>query len=373
MVMKNIKLSLIAIIAAGTISVCNAQVSVTGSPLTPVMVTPSSICTATLMNPGPETNVSLDAGIYNSAGEELLHVRTSSFRVASGVNVISASNFVIVQTTYAPNGQGSFLQSQKQLPSGMFKHCIRVINAGGENEDEFCQDLDSENNSFLNLVFPNDNDTIETTTPLLTWTHSEPFTVLTPGESFRIVLVKMNAGQNAEEAVLSNQPLFIMSNIFRHDVQYPFDAPQLKEGESYGWQVQKMAAGGQGIIVKTESWKFTVKGAAPVAENKYAVLKKKPDGGFYTAANNKLYFRFEEDYRGSQLSCIIYDEKHQAINPEPENEQQKAQNQNAVQVKSNGYNRFEIDLEVMRLKTGFYYLEVRNEKNELFVLKFYVE
>lgn len=370
--MRNIRSILFSITALCS-GMLSAQVSVTGSTLTPYVVTPSTICNVTLLNSQAETSVSMEVTISNSAGEVLLRVRTGSFRVGNGVTVVQPSMFTITQTTFSASTQATFIQSNKQLPSGIFKHCVHVLNASGETDDEFCQDLESDNNSFLNLVYPADRDTIETTTPILTWIHSEPFNLLTPGESFRIVLVKLNAGQDAEGAVASNQPLAILPNLFRHDVQYPFDAAKLVEGQTYAWQVQKMAAGGQSIIAKTESWQFTIKSNVPVAENKYAVLKKKPDGGFYTAANNKLFFRFEEDYRGDKLNCVIYDEKHQAINPAPENEGKKAENESGVEVKNNGLNRFEIDLDALHLKTGFYYLEVKNEKNELFVLKFYVE
>jgi hypothetical protein len=370
--MKNMRSILLSITALCS-GLLSAQVSVTGSTLTPYVVTPSTICNITLLNSQAETSVSMEATISNSAGEILLRVRTSSFRVGNGVTVVQPSMFTITQSSFSSSPQSAFIQAQKQLPSGLFKHCVHILNAGGETEDEFCQDMESDNNSFLNLVYPADRDTIETTTPLLTWIHSEPFNLLTPGESFRIVLVKLNAGQDAEAAVTANQPLTIIQNLFRHDVQYPFDAAKLVEGQTYAWQVQKMAAGGQSIIAKTESWQFTIKSNVSAAENKYAVLKKKPDGGFYTAANNKLFFRFEEDYRGDKLNCVIYDEKHQAINPTPENESKKSENQSGVEAKNNGLNHFEIDLDVLHLKTGFYYLEVRNEKNELFVLKFYVE
>ena len=114
-----------------------AQVTVTGSSLTPYVVTPTTICNVTLLNSQTETMISLDASVYNSAGEMLLHVRTNPFRAANGVTVVQGSMFSILETNYGTGSQAAFLQAQKQLPSGMFKHCVHVINGGGETEDEW--------------------------------------------------------------------------------------------------------------------------------------------------------------------------------------------------------------------------------------------
>jgi hypothetical protein len=372
MMTKKIRIPLICfLLFAGNL--LRSQVTVTSTSLTPLNVTPASVCQVTLMNAQAATTIELRASVYNSAGELLLEVKTRTFNIQSGMNVIQAQSLAFSSVMYAASNQGRFVQAQHQLPSGAFKHCVHIINLGGEIDDEYCQDIESDNNSFLNLVSPFDHDTIDTKTPLLTWTHSEPFNLLSPGESFRLVLVKLNDGQDAEAAVTANSPYFISSNLFRHELQYPFDAKALKEGETYAWQVQKLSAGGQGIVNKTEAWQFTIHKPKVIADNKYAVLKKNPDAGFYTAANNKIFFRFDEEYKGTKISCVIYDNKHQKIDPQPENEQKKAEQQAAIEAKTEGYNQFEIDLDPLRLKNGFYMLEVRNEKNERFILKFYVD
>ncbi|MEO5645221.1 MAG: hypothetical protein ABIS12_18005 [Bacteroidia bacterium] len=354
-------------------SMLHAQVTVTNASLTPLNITPASICQVTLINAQGAINVALRAAVYNSAGELLIEVKTTVFNIHSGVNVLQAQSLGFASVAYAPSTQGKFVQAQHQLPSGAFKHCVYVINLGGEVDDEYCQDLESDNNSFLNLILPFDRDTIDTKTPLLTWTHSEPFNLLSPGESFRLVLVKLNDGQDAEAAVTANSPLFISNNLFRHELQYPFDATALKEGESYAWQVQKLSAGGQGVVNKTDAWQFTIRKPKEVKDNKYAVLKRKLDAGFYTTTNNKLFFRFDEEYGGNNISCVIYDEQRKKVNPEPDNETQKEAKQTSVLIKSNGYNRYEINLEELNLKSGYYFLEVFNEKKEKFTLKFYVE
>jgi len=350
-----------------------AQVTVSSANLQPFNVTPATICQAVLLNGPGETNVSLDAKIFNSAGEVLLAVRTQPIHLHAGVNALQLSQIVAASVVYGTSQQSVYVQAQKQLPSGMFRHCITVIANTGEPDDEFCQEIESSVNTFLNLVSPFDKDTIDSPTPILTWTHSEPFNLLTPGETFRIVLVVKNKDQDAEAAVTANIPLYTLSNVMRHDMQYPFDAPALKEGETYAWQVQKMAAGGQGVIAKSEAWAFTLRTEKIVPDQKYVVLKKKPDAGYYLAANGKIFFRFDETYAGTNLRCRILNEQQQEIKPEPENEQKKEEGADAMNIKSNGYNRYEIDLAPLKLKSGYYFLEVVNEKNDKYILKFYVD
>ncbi|HEU4717370.1 MAG TPA: hypothetical protein VFU15_06045 [Bacteroidia bacterium] len=364
------KIFLFISLAAGLAA--RAQVTVVSANLIAYNVTPVSICQVTLSDPQGDQDVILDAAVYNSSGEALLEVRTMPVHVHMGQNVIQSQSVMIATATYSASPQGNFLQAQKQLPSGVFRHCVRVLHAGGESDDEFCEEVESDDNSFLSLVSPFDKDTIESKTPVLTWTHSEPFNLLSPGESFKLVLVEQKTDQTPEAAVLANQPYYQFFNLLRHDVQYPFDAPALKEGMSYAWQVQKLSGDGT-VINKTEAWQFTILKPVVQKENKYCVLKKTLDAGYYTAGNNKIFFRFDEPYSGNKLKCAIYDEAHHRINPQTDNEKKKDGDQPAVNVKSNGYNLFEIDLDPLGLKPGFYFLEVYTEKNEKYTLKFYVE
>jgi hypothetical protein len=352
--------------------VMQAQVTVSGATLQPFNVTPSTVCQAILVATG-ETSVTLEAKLFNSAGEVLLNVRTQSIQLHAGVNALQTSQIIPLSIVYGTSQQAVYVQSNKQLPSGMFRHCITVIGGGGEPQDEFCEELESSVNSFLNLVSPFDKDTLDSPTPVLTWTHSEPFSLLAPGETFRIVIAIKNADQDAEAAVIANVPLYTLNNVLRHDMQYPFDAPALKEEVVYAWQVQKMAAGGQGVIAKSEAWTFTLRSEKKTPDQKYAVMKKKPDAGYYLAANGKIFFRFDEAYAGSNLKCRILNEQNQEMKPETENEQKKEVGANSLNAKSTGYNRYELDLSSMNLKSGYYFLEVTNEKNDKYILKFYVE
>ena len=69
-----------------------------------------------------------------------------------------------------------------------------------------------------------------------------------------MVVSEIKKDQSTEEAISVNSPVMVKNYLKEHQVQYPYDAKELKEGKSYAWQVQKI---GDGIVLnKSESWKF---------------------------------------------------------------------------------------------------------------------
>lgn len=349
-----------------------SQISILNTNLNSLNVTPESLCQVNIMNgASSEMQVTLEAKLLNSTGENILTVKTNPFRLIAGMNNGFQLNYTIQSTIYSGSGQAQYIRTTHTLPSGNFKYCVSVVALTGEGGDDFCEDMVSDITSFLNLVFPYDKDTIDTPFPLLTWMHSEPFNILAQGEYFRMIVVELNSDQGAEAGILSNNPVYYKNYMTTHQQQYPFDAKELEDGRRYGWQVQKISNGT--VIDKTESWEFTLRKSNLKPDNKYATLRKKHDGSYYTANNDKIFFRFEESYVSGELKCRILDEKRNEIKPEVTNEKSVQAQKERINVKSAGANYYEIDLNDLKLKPGFYELEVTNTKNEKFVLRFQIE
>lgn len=367
--MKNIfwSITLLMLLASNSFS----QLSITHATVNSFNITPQGLVQVSVLN---STSVShqlhLEAWLSNNSNQPILKVITRDFTVKPGLNLINPSEISFVQTQYGSNQQAEFVRTQHTLPSGYFKYCARLVAKGTiETTDEYCDEIESSVNTFLYLVHPYDKDTIETKYPLLLWNHSEPFNLLAPGESFRLILVELNTGQSPEAGVTANRPLFMKNNLLTHSINYPMDAGELKEGKRYAWQVQKMANGN--IINKTEAWEFTIAQPKENKPTKYALLNKKSDAGFYLVADNTLYFRFEEDYTGGKIDIKILDENHKVISTNVNNESSKGRT-NEVNLKVSGYNRYELNIENLKLKKGYYFLEVLNEKKQKYKLKFYV-
>lgn len=104
----------------------------------------------------------------------------------------------------------------------------------------------------------------------------------------------------------------------------------------------------------------------------YALLKKKLDGGYYQAKNGRLFFRFDEEYTDTdqKLHFNIYDDQHVLVTSD---QLQPASIQPTVHY---GDNRYQMNTLFCgfspggALDSGFYILEVINEKNEHWYLRF---
>ncbi len=360
--MKKIFFVFISLILQTT---AQAQVSVVNIQLMPYNITPEALLTVSINNAGGNQQIQAISRLYNFNNELLITVKSASFGIKQGLNSPFDGSRKVASVEYSSNSQSEYIKTTHGLPSGVFKVCVSIIYTNtSEIADEFCDEIESNFNQYLYLVYPADKDIVETNTPLLTWTHSEPFSILSQGEYYRMIVTELKDKQSAEEAVTVNTPLMMKNYLTSHSFQYPYDAKELKPGNHYAWQVQKIA---NGIITnKTEAWEFSLASPSPIAKS-YIGLRKVLDASFYQIDDNILRFKFIEEYSG-KFSCIIYDSKGNAVPAKAKKEDQKS----TPATQQFGYNQFEINLNEYEINSGFHTLEVKTEKNELFLLKFFI-
>ncbi len=89
-----------------------------------------------------------------------------------------------------------------------------------------------------------------------------------------------------------------------------------------------------------------------------AILKKILDGDYYQTNYNRLKFSIDGDYSNSVMNYTIYNSSRTPYTSLPINSN----------VLKNGDNRFEID--ITSLNSGYYVLEVLNQKKEKYLLQF---
>ena len=127
------------------------------------------------------------------------------------------------------------------------------------------------------------------------------------------------------------------------------------------------------IVNKTEAWEFKLKAPIPIKDNKYAVLKKQLDADVYNV-ERYIYFTYDENFDPGSIKIQILDSKRKAVAPKVQNDvSQTSSASNSIDVKKQGDNRFSIDTDQLNVSKGYYTLEVTNAKNELYLLKFYVQ
>ena len=350
-----------------------SQVSVVSINVQPFNIVPEALLNVGIMNNGDNQQVRLITQLSNSSGAVLLSVKSEPFQLTKGLNSGLSGDRKTTSVEYASGQQSAYLKTTHNLPSGRYKLCSSVISLQlSEQLDDFCDELEADFNQYLYLVNPLDNDTVESKNPLLSWTHSEPFTILNQGEFYRMIVSEIKKGQSPEEALSVNSPVMIKNYLKEHQVQYPYDAKELKDGMSYAWQVQKM---GDGVVInKTETWKFNIRPVPEIVTLKYVALKKQLDGAFYQANDGKVYFKFSEDYNGSgTLKFTLTNSKLKQMEVSIVKDaatDEKEPGIPGVKLKKLGDNRFDLDLNSLR--SDFYTLEIKNEKKETFYLKIFL-
>lgn len=364
----NMKKIIIILLVITALPALKAQVSVVNSAIMPYNITPESLIAASLNNTQTEQQVSLVAKLYNLNNDLLIVVRSAVFSVKPGFNVGYEGKRRVVSVEYVPGNQTSYIKTSHTLPSGVFKICLEVINTNGNEPNEYCDEIQSDFNQYLYLVYPLDKEVISSTIPVLSWSHSEPFNILSAGEFFRMTVSEIKENQNPEEAISMNSPVMLKDYVNTHNLQYPYEAKALIKGKKYAWQVTKIGNGT--VLNKTETWEFKIAGMEAKPETSYAALRKELDGTFYKPENNKLFFKFDEEYEAGVVSCIIYSDKKEPVSAKATNQSEK---KNTPNYKRIGSNEYAIDLDDYNIEKGFYTMEVRNSKNELFILKFYID
>jgi hypothetical protein len=134
--------------------------------------------------------------------------------------------------------------------------------------------------------------------------------------------------------------------------------------------------GGKGTVISSGNPTYVSNFAyltTAVAKNNFptAILKKKLDGGYYKAINGRLFFRFDEEYYDTgDLTFNIYDDEHTLVSS---NSMMPSAAQPQVVYGDNRFRLNTVGCEITPsgpLADGFYILEVINDKNEKWYLRF---
>jgi hypothetical protein len=220
----------------------------------------------------------------------------------------------------------------------------------------------------ISLIAPYNNDTIETKNPLLTWAYLGGLNQNNDRTFYRIIVVELKENQSAEAGIIVNQPLVKMDKVPGTQLFYPYDAPELKEGIWYGWQVQKIS--NNVIVDKSEAWRFIL--PLNIPSTQFYKMKIKNDGVDYVANNGKLRFEFAEDYASEDLKFYLYDSKSNLMDLKIQFGDERLTDENVIQIKKTGSNYYELDLGENAIP-GNYKLVVLDAKNQKYTMRFKVK
>jgi hypothetical protein len=223
----------------------------------------------------------------------------------------------------------------------------------------------AQNNNIL-LLSPGNNDTIQSTAPLLSWSFMGAIPEANDRVYYRLILVELQNNQSAEAGIIVNQPLVKMDNLQGAQLFYPFDAPELKPNIWYGWQIQKIV--NNVIADKSEAFRFILEEPKEPVYLKYVTLKKQHDGVIYEVINGKVFFKMDQGYQVTKLKATIYNDAMEIVQKRVKEDTEEP---NEFTVLNTGTNFFELDLG-SGIAPGIYVLEVFDAKNQKYLLKFKV-
>lgn len=261
-----------------------------------------------IINTSPETvKASVTIRIREALAGNVVTAIIPSAVIRPGSNTIERVAFANGRFSFGNNNYGLMLSQSGKFPEGEYEYCFEVEvsepKAGwGPPFFENCFTHQLQPLTPLLLINPVDGDEDCNTRPNFVW---QPPLPLPADARFRLVLTELKDKQDIIEAINFNQPVINQGNIPGNQLHYPFNAPALKEGKNYVWQV--IVYTGKIILKRSEIWTYTVKceeTKKEISGDSYRELKETDDGNFYIA-DKVLRFSFNNPYSSGSLNYSI--------------------------------------------------------------------
>lgn len=206
-------------------------------------------------------NYSLNATVHGT-----LHYRNSEHRIDyqfnmklnPGLNTIEQDH-VSVTWNYSSSAMRELFTQHNTLPCGMYEYCILVSpqNVAGEVDlglkTEECMYNKKQELFLLNLIQPENNAKLYEKNPALNWVANYSFS---NDLTYRLRVAEIKEGQNTENAIARNNPIYQESGLRQNMMLYPVTARPLEYYQPYAWSVDAYY---KGILLgSAEPWRFVI-------------------------------------------------------------------------------------------------------------------
>lgn len=343
------------------------QLVINSIQLNTTLISPSTLFHTILSNPGSNTRFWLEGDLVDSKGEPVLSFQTVPLDIATGTRTYQASDLAMRAYRYGTSETARSTQLFQRLPNGTYTFCLK-LRSDNEGEDRLCENEIVDEFLMLDLVHPWNRDTIEETRPTLTWSLSSSGA---PTSDARLVVSPLPTDRTPAQAMAAERPHFLVPNVSPGPIPYPAGLPDLERGKCYAWQVE--VVDGNRVKDRSEPWGFCVSKNDPVEPLKYVKIKDLAPGSIYHVVDGKIYFRYDEQYASTTLTCQIFDRSgvSRIASPVSEEERQSTPNRSGTP-RSVGVNLYELDITSSQLKPGIYTLVISDEKGHHSPLQFQV-
>ncbi len=269
-----------------------------------------------LNNTGSSKDVTIQGNIQyrNSA---LKASYSLNIRLQPGNNPIGKEKGSSAAWTFSDNGLKELFRDYGKLPQGTYEYCVSVtlktINPEYDAGDPISEcTYQSVNDIFLiNLIEPENNSKLYELNPMFSWVVNYPFASQL---TYRIRIAPVKEGQNNENAINRNNPIYQDNQVMSTSMIYPATAKPLQKFQPYAWTVDAFY---KGILLGgAEAWRFTIIEDSLLTETRinrsyYDFASHNGDTRLNIAGNLKL--KYNVDGTNDTLKLKIIDEGNNTV------------------------------------------------------------
>ena len=195
--------------------------------------------------------ISLNYAATNAVTRQVALYEIDKLTLSAGlVSLRSLSYQLNYRSTYLDKTFEGIVSEKGYFPSGEYEVCVQVIELREKTQVNKCQRFNVRSLANLHLVTPSNTSTVLDIAPLFTWLYSGQ----TSRTQYCIKVFDIGLGQTAEQAVLSNRPLYEACDVRQAVVQYPVQAPKLDNCKQYAWKVDVLE--NDALQLGSEVWTF---------------------------------------------------------------------------------------------------------------------
>lgn len=262
-------------------------------------ITPDNILNFQVQSTFPTNNATIK-GVLHFRGSNMSLSYTFNYTLRPGMNIISG-DMIRPQWQFSSSALRELFMTYKKLPEGTYEYCVTISpdakvagdNPTQNNFDE-CLYHRSDDVFLINLLDPENNAKIHELNPMLSWTVNYPFA---SELTYRVRVAPIQQGQNPQNAITRNNPVYDENNLMQQSIVYPIYAKPLVVNQPYAWTVDAYF---KGILLGgAEDWKFTIVedsllARLPVSRSYIDITLEKGNSLFYAEGKLKLKYVLQE-------------------------------------------------------------------------------
>lgn len=222
-------------------------------------LTPANIFSYRLQQHGTQTKSYLVKGSMIYRKQSLSMNYEYRITLQPGITQITPDIVGTPTWTFSSPALRELFQNYNKLPQGTYEYCVSLVPVGtiadpiGEEPPSSCVYQTVDDLFLINLITPENDAKIYEFNPMLAWVVNYPFA---SELTYRLRVAELKQGQNPQNAITRNNPMYQERNVTSTGMIYPVTARPLQKWQPYVWTVDAYYKGL--LLGGAEVWKFTI-------------------------------------------------------------------------------------------------------------------